>query len=135
MACLGIVSSLSQVNSSQSIPTLYNVGDKGAESDGGMERTHRTLTHPLQALTHYPPTLPLPQPTKVLSTPLYGDPMDTHDFGKLYSHTSLDGLFMIVYMSEFRIGLHSFTNGKIRYINKDTFRSQYTPLAQDASCK
>jgi len=61
--------------------------------------------------------------------------MTTYDFGNLFTHTSLDGLFMIVYMSDKRIGLHSFTNGKVRYINIPSFRSQYTPIAQDTSCK
>ena len=55
-----------------------------------------------------------------------------YKIGDLFTHTSLDGLFIIVYMSENRYGLRALTTGKTRYITTEPriFRSQYTPLEE-----
>jgi len=54
----------------------------------------------------------------------------THKIGDLFTHFALDGLFIIVYMSEKRYGLRALDTGKTRYINIPSFRSQYTPLEE-----
>ena len=69
------------------------------------------------------------------STPLYGDVRHMYKYGDLFTHTSLDGLFIIVYISEKRYGLRALDTGKTRFISISPriFRSQYTPLEE--SCK
>ena len=76
------------------------------------------------SITHY-------YPTPLLHRDYRENRRMTIEYGNLYTHTTLEGLFIVVYKSEERIGLHSFTNGKVRYINILSFRSQYRPIAQD----
>ena len=48
--------------------------------------------------------------------------------GTLHTHFYLDGLFIVTYHSDKRIGLKSIDTGKMRYIDHRLFISQYTPL-------
>jgi|9_EtaG_2_1085328.scaffolds.fasta_scaffold11493_4 hypothetical protein len=52
----------------------------------------------------------------------------TPKIGQLFSHTFLDGLYILLYKSDYRYGLRSIDTGKMRYINRDSFQSQYTFL-------
>ena len=90
---------------------------------------------PYAAHLAYPPTLLPPQTFRIDSTPLYGDVRHMHKIGDLFTHITLDGLFIIVYKSDKRYGLRALTTGKTRYITTEprVFRSQYTPLEE--SCK
>lgn len=58
-----------------------------------------------------------------------------YKIGDLFTHTILDGLFIIVYKSENRYGLRDLSTGTMRYISLEprVFRSQYAPLEE--SCK
>ena len=52
----------------------------------------------------------------------------TPQIGNLYTHFLIDGLFIITYKSETRVGLRSLNTGKMRYINEVNFDSQYTEV-------
>ena len=51
-----------------------------------------------------------------------------HKIGTLHTHFYLDGLFIVTYHSDKRIGLKSIDTGTMRYIDHRLFLSQYTPL-------
>ena len=51
-----------------------------------------------------------------------------HKIGTLHTHFYLDGLFIVIYHSDKRIGLKSIDTGKTRYIDHRLFTSQYKPL-------
>ena len=51
-----------------------------------------------------------------------------HKIGTLHTHFYLDGLFIVTYHSDKRIGLKSIDTGTMRYIDHRLFISQYTPL-------
>jgi hypothetical protein len=48
--------------------------------------------------------------------------------GTLHTHFYLDGLFIVTYHSDKRIGVKSIDTGTMRYIDHRLFESQYTPL-------
>ena len=48
--------------------------------------------------------------------------------GTLHTHFYLDGLFIVTFHSERRIGVKSIDTGTMRYIDHRLFESQYTPL-------
>ena len=52
----------------------------------------------------------------------------TPQIGTLHTHFYLDGLFIVTYHSDKRIGLKSIDTGTMRYIDHRLFISQYTPL-------
>ena len=53
--------------------------------------------------------------------------------GTLHTHFYLDGLFIVTYHSDKRIGLKSIDTGTMRYIDHRLFLSQYTPLTSVVS--
>ena len=53
----------------------------------------------------------------------------TPQIGTLFTHHFLDGLYIVVYHSDKRVGLKSIDTGKMRYIDHMLFLSQYKPLA------
>jgi len=55
----------------------------------------------------------------------------TPQIGTLHTHFYLDGLFIVTYHSDKRIGLKSIDTGTMRYIDHRLFISQYTPLAHE----
>jgi hypothetical protein len=93
-----------------------------------------TLYNPLNtdALATYPTTLPPDNPTIHLL--FQGIPMKPL-VGTLHTHFFLDGLFIVTYHSDKRIGLKSIDTGTMRYIDHRLFESQYTPLSSDVSDK
>ena len=56
-----------------------------------------------------------------------------HKIGTLHTHFYLDGLFIVTYHSDKRIGLKSIDTGLTRYIDHRLFLSQYTPLTSVVS--
>ena len=52
--------------------------------------------------------------------------------GELYTHFLLDGLFIVTYQSDKRLGLKSIDTGKMRYIDHRLFKSQYTGVNESA---
>ena len=53
--------------------------------------------------------------------------------GTLHTHFYLDGLFIVTYHSDKRIGLKSIDTGTMRYIDHRLFLSQYTALTTGIS--
>jgi len=51
--------------------------------------------------------------------------------GKLFTHHFLDGLYIVVYHSDKRVGLKSIDTGKMRYIDHRLFTSQFKPLGHE----
>jgi len=51
--------------------------------------------------------------------------------GKLFTHHFLEGLYIVVYHSDKRVGLKSIDTGKMRYIDHRLFTSQFKGLAHE----